>query len=369
MRAPALVQSSDATMLDSTIVNRRPSFEGQCVPRNEQGPSAPFSRRNPAADCKQVVGSARGPPRGPPCPILHEVVAGTPQPQDACYHARRPYRRARQPRQGRTCGGHPGMAFDDNLAEITDRKLHYVPSATLSRAANRLARRHRGYRRLCSGWAANLFATQSRRSRRPLIPSPDPRRRRAPPTWACCRASTHRQGRAHPAPAEAVCRANLPSSPNAIAENKLRQVPPGRSNQAIGRLRERLSPRGRALLSISPTIHRLRPSSRPSFQFPTICKGRTLDGLLSDQDPIAATSSGRRNAGASYILLTRAGTPSGHEIGAARTARSFPSTPSKQRPTEAAHLPVLPSPLSPASGAIRKKTLLDHASTRPGPTA
>src|SRR5208283_3336829 len=96
-------------------------FEGQCA-RN--GKAKRGYSRDHRPDCKQVIVGLVVSREG--FPITHEVFAGNTQ--DRTTLAAMLDRLAERAglRQGATVVVDRGMAFDDNLAEITDRKLHYV---------------------------------------------------------------------------------------------------------------------------------------------------------------------------------------------------------------------------------------------------
>ena len=96
-------------------------FEGQC-PRNPKAQRG-YSRDH-RPDCKQVVVGLVVGREG--FPITHEVFAGNTQDRTtlATMLDRLGARGGLQP--GATVVVDRGMAFDDNIAEITARKLHYV---------------------------------------------------------------------------------------------------------------------------------------------------------------------------------------------------------------------------------------------------
>src|SRR5271166_1684598 len=243
-------------------------FEGECA-RN--GKAKRGYSRDHRADCKQVVVGLVVSREG--FPITHEVFAGNTQ--DRTTLAAMLDRLAERAglRQGATVVVDRGMAFDDNLAEITDRKLHYV-------VASRQPERDR--------WLADLEDTDGFA---PVLrqPSPlgaeedhdrdqDPRRRRKD-LRAVPQRAAHRQGPRHPHQAG---RAAARGSRQARQARRREKTGQGREGQPSDRTLEGALPPRRALLrSLLRRADRDPPSPVQRRQ---VCQGRTARRLLSDQD-------------------------------------------------------------------------------------
>src|SRR5271157_2503190 len=265
-------------------------FEGECA-RN--GKAKRGYSRDHRADCKQVVVVLVVSREG--FPITHEVFAGNTQ--DRTTLAAMLDRLAERAglRQGATVVVDRGMAFDDNLAEITDRKLHYV-------VASRQPERDR--------WLADLEDTDGFA---PLLRQPSPlnpaqkkttieikTRVDGEKTYALCRSEQRiAKDRAIRTKQEGRLRADLDRLAKRVAEKKL--VKAEKVNQAIGRLKERY-PRVARYFDLSYDAQ--TATLQAQFNADKYAKAERLDGcylIKTDRNDLSGDELWRI-----YILLTRA---------------------------------------------------------------
>src|SRR5271169_3137150 len=265
-------------------------FEGECA-RN--GKAKRGYSRDHRADCKQVVVGLVVSREG--FPITHEVFAGNTQ--DRTTLAAMLDRLAERAglRQGATVVVDRGMAFDDNLAEITDRKLHYV-------VASRQPERDR--------WLADLEDTDGFA---PVLRQPSPlnpaqkkttieikTRVDGEHTYVLCRSEQRiAKDRAIRTKQEGRLRADLDKLAKRIAENKL--VKAEKVNQAIGRLKERY-PRVARYFDLSYDAQ--TTTLQAQFNADKYAKAERLDGcylIKTDRNDLSGDELWRI-----YILLTRA---------------------------------------------------------------
>ena len=265
-------------------------FEGECA-RN--GKAKRGYSRDHRADCKQVVVGLVVSREG--FPITHEVFAGNTQ--DRTTLAAMLDRLAERAglRQGATVVVDRGMAFDDNLAEITDRKLHYV-------VASRQPERDR--------WLADLEDTDGFA---PVLRQPSPlnpaqkkttieikTRVDGEKTYALCRSEQRiAKDRAIRTKQEGRLRADLDRLAKRVAEKKL--VKAEKVNQAIGRLKERY-PRVARYFDLSYDAQ--TATLQAQFNADKHAKAERLDGcylIKTDRNDLSGDELWRI-----YILLTRA---------------------------------------------------------------
>ncbi len=265
-------------------------FEGQCV-RN--GKAKRGYSRDHRADCKQVVVGLVVSREG--FPITHEVFAGNTQDRTtlAAMLDRLAERAGLRP--GATVVVDRGMAFDDNLAEITDRKLHYV-------VASRQPERDR--------WLAELEDTDGFV---PLLRQPSPlnpaqkkstieikTRVDGEKTYVLCRSEQRiAKDRAIRAKQEGRLRADVDRLDKRVVDGKLVKVE--KINQAIGRLQERY-PRVARYFDLSYDTH--AATLRAQFNADKYAKAERLDGcylIKTDRNDLSGDELWRI-----YILLTRA---------------------------------------------------------------
>ncbi len=265
-------------------------FEGECA-RN--GKAKRGYSRDHRADCKQVVVGLVVSREG--FPITHEVFAGNTQ--DRTTLAAMLDRLAERAglRQGATVVVDRGMAFDDNLAEITDRKLHYV-------VASRQPERDR--------WLAELEDTDGFA---PVLRQPSPlnpaqkkttieikTRVDGEKTYALCRSEQRiAKDRAIRTKQEGRLRADLDRLAKRVAEKKL--VKAEKVNQAIGRLKERY-PRVARYFDLSYDAQ--TATLQAQFNADKYAKAERLDGcypIKTDRNDLSGDELWRI-----YILLTRA---------------------------------------------------------------
>jgi transposase len=202
-------------------------------------------------------------------------------------------RRIRRP--GATVVVDRGMAFDDNLAEITDRKLHYV-------VASRQPERDR--------WLADFEDTDGFA---PVLRQPSPlnpaqkkttieikTRVDGEKTYALCRSEQRiAKDRAIRAKQEGRLRADLDRLAKRVAEKKL--VKAEKINQAIGRLKERY-PRVARYFDLSYDAQ--TATLKAQFNADKHAKAERLDGcylIKTDRNDLSGDELWRI-----YILLTRA---------------------------------------------------------------
>ena len=265
-------------------------FEGECA-RN--GKAKRGYSRDHRADCKQVVVGLVVSREG--FPITHEVFAGNTQ--DRTTLAAMLDRLAERAglRQGATVVVDRGMAFDDNLAEITDRKLHYV-------VASRQPERDR--------WLADLEDTDGFA---PVLRQPSPlnpaqkkttieikTRVDGEKTYALCRSEQRiAKDRAIRTKQEGRLRADLDRLAKRVAEKKL--VKAEKVNQAIGRLKERY-PRVARYFDLSYDAQ--TATLQAQFNADKYAKAERLDGcylIKTDRNDLSGDELWRIS-----ILLTRA---------------------------------------------------------------
>ncbi len=265
-------------------------FEGECA-RN--GKAKRGYSRDHRADCKQVVVGLVVSREG--FPITHEVFAGNTQ--DRTTLAAMLDRLAERAglRQGATVVVDRGMAFDDNLAEITDRKLHYV-------VASRQPERDR--------WLADLEDTDGFA---PVLRQPSPlnpaqkkttievkTRVDGGKTYALCRSEQRiAKDRAIRTKQEGRLRADLDRLAKRVAEKNL--VKAEKVNQAIGRLKERY-PRVARYFDLSYDAQ--TATLQAQFNADKHAKAERLDGcylIKTDRNDLSGDELWRI-----YILLSRA---------------------------------------------------------------
>src|SRR5271166_2528974 len=203
-------------------------FEGECA-RN--GKAKRGYSRDHRADCKQVVVGLVVSREG--FPITHEVFAGNTQ--DRTTLAAMLDRLAERAglAEGSTVVVDRGMAFDDNIAEIKQRKLNYV-------VASRQPERDR--------WLADFEDTEGFT---PVLRQPSPLNgaqkktsievktcAQGDHTYVLCRSEQRiAKDRAIRTKQEGRLRADIDRLARRVAEGKL--VKAAKINQAIGRLQER----------------------------------------------------------------------------------------------------------------------------------
>lgn len=203
-------------------------FEGQCAsnPKAQRGHSADHR-----SDCKQVVVGLAVSREG--FPIAHEVFAGNTQHRTTLATMLDGLAARVGLREGATIVIDRGMAFDENLAEIRARGLHYV-------VASRQPERDR--------WLADFEDvdgfTQVLREPSPLNPGQRKTtvevktRRDDEQTYVLCRSEQRiAKDRAIRVKHEGRLRADIDKLTQRIAQGRLVKV--DKINQAIGRLKER----------------------------------------------------------------------------------------------------------------------------------
>ena len=265
-------------------------FEGECA-RN--GKARRGHSRDHRADCKQVVVGLVVSREG--FPIAHEVFAGNAQDRATLPAMLDRLSERAGLRPGATGVVDRGMAFDDNLAEITDRKLHYV-------VASRQPERDR--------WLADFEDTDGFA---PVLRQPSPlnpaqkkttieikTRIDGETTYALCRSEQRiAKDRAIRTKQEGRLRADLDRLAKRVAEKKL--VRADKINQAIGRLKERY-PRVARYFDLSYDAQ--AATLRAEFNADKYAKAERLDGcylLKTDRYDLSGDEIWRV-----YILLTRA---------------------------------------------------------------
>jgi transposase len=265
-------------------------FEGQCA-RNDKAKRG--HSRDHRGDCKQVVVGLVVNRDG--FPITHEVFAGNTQDRKTLATMLDRLAERASLRQGATVVVDRGMAFDDNLAEITERKLHYV-------VASRQPERDR--------WLADIEDTDGFA---PVLRQPSPlnpaqkkttieikTRVDGEHTYVLCRSEQRiAKDRAIRTKQEGRLRADLDKLAKRIAENKL--VKAEKINQAIGRLKERYPRVARYFdLSYDPQT----ATFAAQFNAEKYAKAERLDGcylIKTDRSDLSGDELWRI-----YILLTRA---------------------------------------------------------------
>jgi transposase len=203
-------------------------FEGQCV-RN--GKAKRGYSRDHRPDCKQVVVGLVVSREG--FPITHEVFAGNTQDRTTLATMLDRLTERAGLKEGSTVVVDRGMAFDDNIAEIKQRKLNYV-------VASRQPERDR--------WLGDFEDTEGFT---PVLRQPSPRNDaqkktaievktcvQGDHTYALCRSEQRiAKDRAIRAKQESRLRADIDRLTRRVAAGKL--VKAAKINQAIGRLQER----------------------------------------------------------------------------------------------------------------------------------
>jgi transposase len=265
-------------------------FEGACAgnPKAKRGYS-----RDHRPDCKQVVVALVVNRDG--FAVTHEVFAGNTQDR-ATLAAMLDLLTARAGlKEGDTIVVDRGMAFDDNIAEIKRRKLHYV-------VACRQAERDR--------WLADFDDTDGfvavRRQPSPLNPGQNKTaievktRRDGEQTYVLCRSEQRApKDRAIRAKQELRLRADIDRLAKRIAARGL--VNTDKINQAIGRLKERYPRVARYFdFSYDPDT----ATVAAPFNADKHAKAERLDGcylIKTDRSDLSGDELWR-----TYVLLTRA---------------------------------------------------------------
>lgn len=265
-------------------------FEGECArnPKAKRGYS-----RDHRPDCKQVVVALVINRDG--FAITHEVFAGNTQDR-ATLAAMLDLLAARGGlKEGATVVVDRGMAFDENIAEIKQRKLHYV-------VASRQPERDR--------WLGDFEDTEGftavLRQPSPLNPGQKKTtievktRRDGDQTYVLCRSEQRiPKDRAIRTKQEARLRADIDKLAQRIAERRL--VNTNKINQAIGRLKERY-PRVARYFDLAYDPHTAKLAA--PLNADKYAKAEQLDGcylIKTDRDDLSGDELWRI-----YVLLTRA---------------------------------------------------------------
>jgi hypothetical protein len=265
-------------------------FEGQCLrnPKAKRGYS-----RDHRPDCKQVVVALVINRDG--FAITHEVFAGNTQDRTTLATMLDLLAERAGLKEGATVVVDRGMAFDENIAEIKRRKLHYV-------VASRQPERDRF---LADFEDVDGFV--------PVLRQPSPlnesqkkskievqTRRDGEQTYVLCRSEQRiAKDRAIRAKQEGRLRADIDSLAKRVAQRKL--VKPAKINQAIGRLKERY-PRVARYFDLSYAPHTATLAA--PFNADKHAKAEQLDGcylLKTDRTDLSGNELLRI-----YLLLTRA---------------------------------------------------------------
>ena len=265
-------------------------FEGACArnPKAKRGYS-----RDHRADCKQVVVALVINRDG--FAITHEVFAGNTQDRTTLATMLDLLVERAGLTEGATVVVDRGMAFDENIAEIKRRKLHYV-------VASRQPERDR--------WLGDFEDTDGFT---PVLREPSPRnpgqkktmievktRRDGDQTYVLCRSEQRiPKDRAIRTRQEARLRADIDSLAKRVAQRKL--VKPAKINQAIGRLKERY-PRVARYFDLAYDPH--TASLAAPFNADKYAKAEQLDGcylIKTDRTDLSGDELWRI-----YVLLTRA---------------------------------------------------------------
>ena len=265
-------------------------FEGQCArnPKAKRGYS-----RDHRPDCKQVVVALVINRDG--FAITHEVFAGNTQDRATLATMLDVLTARAGLKEGATVVVDRGMAFDENIAEIKRRKLHYV-------VACRQPERDR--------WLADFDDTDGfipvLRQPSPLNPGQKKTmievkiRRDGDQTYVLCRSEQRiPKDRAIRARQEVRLRADIDSLAKRIAQRRL--VKPAKINQAIGRLKERY-PRVARYFDLSYDPHTATLAA--PFNADKHAKAEQLDGcylIKTDRTGLSGDELWRI-----YVLLTRA---------------------------------------------------------------
>src|SRR6266851_3467889 len=265
-------------------------FEGECA-RN--GKAKRGHSRDHRSDCKQVVVGLVVNRDG--FPIAHEVFAGNTQDRTTLATMLDLLAARAGLKEGATVVVDRGMAFDENIAEIKQRKLHYV-------VASRQPERDR--------WLGDFEDTEGftavLRQPSPLNPGQKKTmievktRRDGDQTYVLCRSEqripkdrairTKQEGRLH---------ADIDKLAKRVAQGRL--VKPAKIDQAIGRLKERY-PRVARYFDLSFDPHAAIFAAQ--FNADKDAKAEQLDGcylLKTDRTDLSGDELWRI-----YILLTRA---------------------------------------------------------------
>jgi transposase len=265
-------------------------FEGQCV-RNAKAKRG--HSRDHRADCKQVVVGLVVSREG--FPITHEVFAGNTQDRTTLATMLDRLTERAGLKAGATVVVDRGMAFDDNIAEIKQRKLHYV-------VASRQPERDR--------WLGDFEDTEGFT---PVLRQPSPlngAQKKTSIEVKTCAAGEHTyvlcrseqriaKDRAIRTKQEGRLRADIDKLAQRIADGRL--VKADKINQAIGRLKERY-----------PRVARYFRISQDPQTATLVCeldaikyaKAERLDGcylIKTDRKDLSGDELWRI-----YILLTRA---------------------------------------------------------------
>ena len=265
-------------------------FEGQCArnPKAKRGYS-----RDHRPDCKQVVVALVINRDG--FAITHEVFAGNTQDRATLATMLDLLTARAGLKEGATVVVDRGMAFDENIAEIKRRKLHYV-------VACRQPERDR--------WLADFDDTDGfipvLRQPSPLNPGQKKTmievkiRRDGDQTYVLCRSAQRiPKDRAIRARQEGCLRADIDRLAKRIAQRRL--VKPAKINQAIGRLKERY-PRVARYFDLSYDPHTATLAA--PFNADKHAKAEQLDGcylIKTDRTGLSGDELWRI-----YVLLTRA---------------------------------------------------------------
>jgi transposase len=265
-------------------------FEGQC-PRNPKAKRG-YSRDH-RPDCKQVVVGLVVSREG--FPITHEVFAGNAQDRTTLATMLDRLTERAGLAEGSTVVVDRGMAFDDNIAEIKQRKLNYV-------VASRQPERDR--------WLADFEDTEGFT---PVLRQPSPLNSaqkktsievktcpQGDHTYVLCRSEQRiAKDRAIRTKQEARLRVDIDKLTRRVADGKL--VKPAKINQAIGRLQERY-PRVARYFNL---VHDPQTATIIcEFDVARHAKAEQLDGcylIKTDRKDLSGDELWRI-----YILLTRA---------------------------------------------------------------
>ena len=265
-------------------------FKGQCA-RN--GKAKRGYSRDHRPDCKQVVVGLVVSREG--FPITHEVFAGNTQDRKTLAAMLDRLTARAGLKEGSTVVVDRGMAFDDNIAEITSRKLHYV-------VASRQPERDR--------WLADFEDTDGFA---PVLRAPSPlnpaqkkttievkTRVNGEHTYVLCRSEQRiAKDRAIRTKQEGRLRADLDRLAQRVANKKL--VKADKIDQAIGRLKERY-PRVARYFDLSYDPHTATLAAQ--FNAHKYANAEQLDGcylIKTDRNDLSGDELWRI-----YILLTRA---------------------------------------------------------------
>jgi transposase len=265
-------------------------FEGACArnPKAKRGYS-----RDHRPDCKQVVVALVINRDG--FAITHEVLAGNTQDRATLATMLDLLAARAGLKEGATVVVDRGMAFDENIAEIKQRKLHYV-------VACRQPERDR--------WLADFEDTDGfipvLRQPSPLNPGQKKTaievksRRDGDQTYVLCRSAQRiPKDRAIRTRQEVRLRADIDRLAERIAQRRL--VKPEKINQAIGRLKERY-PRVARYFDLSYDPHTATLAA--PFNADKHAKAEQLDGcylIKTDRSGLSGDEPWRI-----YVLLTRA---------------------------------------------------------------